>query len=45
MNGNNQVNAALSDPNVPLQADGNIDQMLQQLHADFDPVYNMLMNY
>jgi hypothetical protein len=28
MNGNNQVNAALSDPNVPLQADGNIDQML-----------------
>lgn len=45
MNGNNQVNAALSDPNVPLQTDGNIDQMLQQLHADFDPVYNMLMNY
>ena len=45
MNENNQVNAALSDPNVPLQADGNIDQMLQQLHADFDPVYNMLMNY
>ena len=45
MNGNIQVNAALSDPNVPLQADGNIDQMLQQLHADFDPVYNMLMNY
>ena len=45
MNGNNQVNAALSDPNVPLQADGNIDQMLQQLRADFDPVYNMLMNY
>ena len=45
MNGNNQVNAALSDPNVPLQADGNINQMLQQLHADFDPVYNMLMNY
>lgn len=45
MNGNNQVNAALSDPEKPLPADGNIDQMLQQLHADFDPVYSMLMDY
>ena len=45
MNGNNQVNAAFSAPDTPLQANGNIDQMLQQLHADFDPVYSMLTNY
>ena len=45
MNGNNQVNAAFSAPDIPLQANGNIDQMLQQLHADFDPVYSMLTNY
>lgn len=24
---------------------GNIEQYLEQLHADFDPVYSMLMNY
>ena len=45
MNGNSQVNAALSHPDTPLPAGGNIDQMLQQLHAEFDPVYAMLTNY
>ena len=45
MNGNSKVNSTLAAPNDPLQANGNIDQMLEQLHADFDPVYSMLMNY
>jgi hypothetical protein len=27
------------------KAHENIDQFLKQLHADYDPVYNMLMNY
>ena len=39
------INSALTSPNEPLQANGNIDQMLEQLHADFDPVYSMLMDY
>ena len=37
----------LSAPDDPTraQAHENIDQFLKQLHADYDPVYNMLMNY
>ncbi|MBQ1366436.1 MAG: GTP pyrophosphokinase family protein [Clostridia bacterium] len=33
--------------NQPMQTNDpvNIDQYLEQLHADFDPVYNMLMDY
>ena len=33
--------------NDPLQGNDNlnIDQYLEQFHADFDPVYNMLMDY
>ena len=45
MTGNNKLSTALSASNEPLQANGNINQMLEQLHADFDPVYSMLMNY
>lgn len=47
MNGNNNVNSALSAPNHLMQTDTNenIDQLLELLHADFDPVYSMLMNY
>jgi putative GTP pyrophosphokinase len=38
---------ALSGQNELKQAQDsmNIDQQLKQLHADFDPVYSMLMNY
>ncbi len=38
---------ALSGQNDLKQAQDsmNIDQQLKQLHADFDPVYSMLMNY
>ena len=28
-----------------LEEHENIDQLLKQLHADYDPVYNMMMNY
>jgi len=45
MTGNNQINSSLSAPNKSMQETGNINQMLEQLHADFDPVYSMLMNY
>ena len=45
MTGNNQINSSLSAPNKSMQETGNIDLLLQQLHADFDPVYSMLMNY
>ena len=45
MTGNNKTNSALTASNEPLQANGDINQMLEQLHADFDPVYSMLMNY
>ena len=33
--------------NKPMQTNDpvNIDQYLEQLHADFDPVYSMLMDY
>ena len=33
MNGNSKVNSALTSPNDPLQANGSIDQMLEQ-HID-----------
>ena len=47
MNGNNSINPALSASNNLMQTDDheNLDQVLEQLHADFDPVYSMLMNY
>jgi len=47
MAGNNKTNSALSASNDPLQGNDNlnIDQYLEQFHADFDPVYNMLMDY
>jgi len=37
----------LSAPDDPMRAKDheNIDQFLKRLHADYDPVYNMLMNY
>ena len=33
MTGNNKLSSALSASNGPLQANGNINQMLEQLHA------------
>jgi len=47
MAGNNKTNSVLSASNDPLQGNDNlnIDQYLEQFHADFDPVYNMLMDY
>ena len=45
MTGNNQINSSLSAPNKSMQETGNIDLLLQQLHADFDPINSMLMNY
>ena len=34
-----------SDDPMRVKEHENIDQLLKQLHADYDPVYNMLMNY
>ena len=34
-----------SDDPMRLEEHENIDQLLKQLHADYDPVYNMMMNY
>ena len=34
-----------SDDPMHLEEHENIDQLLKQLHADYDPVYNMMMNY
>ena len=47
MNGNRKTDPALSGKNDLIQPQDsiNVDQYLQQLHADYDPVYNMLMNY
>ena len=45
MTGNNQINSSLSAPNKSMQETGNIDLLLQQLHADFDPVNSMLTDY
>ena len=48
MIGNNtKNNPFLSVREAPQQTIGgmNIQQYLEQLHSDFDPVYNMLMNY
>jgi len=33
------------DELMPPQDSANVEQLLQQLHADFAPVYSMLMNY
>ncbi len=43
----NKLGSALPAQNELLQAQENmsIDQQLKQLHTDYDPVYNMLMNY
>ena len=43
----NKPGAALPTPNELIQAQESIDidQQLKQLHTDFDPIYNMLMNY
>jgi putative GTP pyrophosphokinase len=47
MNSGNKPDSALLTQNELLQAQErmNIDQQLKQLHADYDPVYSMLMNY
>ena len=47
MNNSDRMNSALFAQNDPMQANNNvnIDQYLEQLHADFDPVYSMLMDY
>ena len=45
MTGNNQINSSLSAPNKSMQETRNIDLLLQQLHADFDPVNSMLTDY
>ena len=34
-----------SDDPMRVKEHENIDQLLKQLHADYDPVYNMMMNY
>ena len=43
----NKPGSALPAQNDLIQAQEsmNIDQQLKQLHADFDPIYSMLMNY
>ena len=43
----NKPGSALPAQNDLIQAQEsmNIDQQLKQLHTDFDPIYNMLMNY
>ena len=47
MNGNRKTDPVLPGKNDLIQPQDsiNVDQYLQQLHADYDPVYNMLMNY
>ena len=44
---NSEINHQHSFPNGPAQpTDGlSVDQYLEQLHADFDPIYSMLMDY
>lgn len=44
---NSETNPLHSSPNGPTQPTGDlsVDQYLEQLHADFDPVYSMLMDY
>ena len=39
---NTESNPTLSNQNETKQA---VEQYMEQFHADFDPVYNMLMNY
>ena len=47
MTKDNTTNPAFSAQDDPMRAKAheNVDQLLKQLHADYDPVYNMLMNY
>ena len=44
---NDTARPPFSAPDDPMRVKEheNIDQLLKQLHADYDPVYNMLMNY
>jgi putative GTP pyrophosphokinase len=45
MNMNDTSLPSASANPLPQNDQVNIDQLLEELHADFDPVYNMLMNY
>jgi len=45
MNRNDTPLPTASTKPLPENDQVNIDQLLEELHADFDPVYNMLMNY
>ena len=45
MKENGRINPELTGANSPLHAEGNINELLEQLHTDFDPVYSMLMDY
>ena len=44
---NSETNPVHSSPNGPTQPTGgsNVDQYLEQLHADFDPVNSLLTDY
>jgi len=41
----NNHSIAARDEFLPSQDSMNVEQLLQQFHADFDPIYSMLMNY
>ena len=48
MNGSNstsEYSPSAQNENMPSQDSMNIEQYLQEFHADFDPIYSMLMNY
>ena len=48
MNGSNstsEYSLSSQNENMPSQDSMNIEQYLQEFHADFDPIYSMLMNY
>lgn len=48
MNGSNSTSEhspSAQNENMPSQDSMNIEQYLQEFHADFDPIYSMLMNY
>lgn len=42
---NSNHSIAARDEFLPPQDSMNVEQLLQQFHADFDPIYSMLMNY
>ena len=42
---NSKHSFAARDELLPPQDSMNIEQVLRQFHADFDPIYSMLMNY